>query len=248
MTRVAAPPGAPAVVEPNGQVPAPPRRGLFGRVRGSLALAVICAVLAGLFFLVAVNGRSGTQVAVAARDLRPGDTLDPGALRYVDVRGSDAVLTTLVRAGDVASLRDSVLSHPVRSGSVLTRDALVPAGVQPRSMSIPVDAEHAAGGAIVVGDLVDVIDGGETGAAPSYALTGARVLAVSRPTGGALGSGAAKSSITVALPDGPVPDGRAALAVAAAIRHDKVEVVRSTGAAALPPALARGGAGAGPGG
>jgi Flp pilus assembly protein CpaB len=209
-------------------------------VRGSLAIAVVFSVLAGLFFLAAVNGRSGTQVAVAARDLRPGDPIDEGAVRYVDVSGPGAVLATLVRSGDLDALRGSVLSHPVPSGAVLSRDDLVPAaaGSQPRWMSIPVDAEHAAGGSIAVGDIVDVIDGGDTGGTPSYALTGARVVAVSRPSGGALGSGSGKSSITVALPDGPLPDGRAALAVATAIRHDKVEVVRSTGAASLPAAAA----------
>jgi len=250
MARVLAPPGAPVVTESNGQIPAPPRRGLFGRVRGSLALAVVCAVLAGLFFLVAVNGQAGTQVAVAARDLRPGNALDAGAVRYVDISGSKAVLATLVRSGELDSLRGSVLSHPVPAGSVLSRADLVPAGAgtQPRSMSIPVDAEHAAGGSIAVGDLVDVIDGGDTGGTPSYALTGARVVAVSRPGGGTLGSGSAKPSITVALPDGPLPDGRVALAVAAAIQHNRVEVVRSTGAASLPAAANRGASSTGPGG
>lgn len=241
MTRVVAPPGPGVAAETNGQVPHLPSRGLFGRVRGTLAVAVVFAVLAGLFYLVAVGGNSGVQVAVAARDLRPGDSLEPGAVRYVDVSGSAAVVATLVRPDDVASLRGSVLSHPVTAGSVLTRDDVVPAGTgaQPRSMSIPVDPEHAAGGSVAVGDVVDVIDGGDSNAPPSYALTGARVLAVSRPSTTGLGSGAAKSSITIALPDGPLPDGRPALAVAAAIQRGKVEVVRSTGAAALPPAATR---------
>jgi len=241
MARAAAPPDAPVVAETNGQVPRPPTRGLFGRVRGTLALAVVFAVLAGLFYLVAVGGNSGVQVAVAARDLRPGDSLGAGAVRYVDVSGSAGVVRTLVRPADLDSLRGSVLSHAVTAGSMLSRDDVVAAGTgaQQRSMSIPVDAEHAAGGAIVVGDVVDVIDGGDSNAAPSYALTGARVLAVSRPSTGGLGAGSAKSSITVALPDGPIPDGRPALAVAAAVGHGKVEVVRSTGAPALPASATR---------
>ena len=47
------------MAETNGQLPAPPRRGLFGRVRGSLAIAVVFSVLAeemGFLGVIAVLG------------------------------------------------------------------------------------------------------------------------------------------------------------------------------------------------
>jgi Flp pilus assembly protein CpaB len=218
----------------------PPRRRLLSRVRASLALAVVLAVLAGLLYLAAAGGRSGVQVAVAARDLRAGEPLDPGALRYVDAGGSKAFLAGFLRPQDLASVRGSVLAHPVAAGTAIARTDLVPAaaGGQARTMSIPVDAEHAAGGAIRVGDVVDVIDGGENGAAPTYAVTGVAVVALSRPSGNTLAAAGAKPSITVALPDAAADNGQAALRVAAAIDHGRVEVVRATGAAVLPPVTA----------
>ncbi len=233
--------GAPAVhAETNGQsLGAAPHRSAFSRVRGSLALAVVFAVLAGLFYLVAANGHSGVQVAVASRDLRVGETIDAGAVSYVDVSGSKALLATLLRPQDMASVQGFVLTHAVVKDAAVGRGDVVPAGAgsQARSMSIPVDAEHAAGGTIQVGDTVDVIDGGDNGSAPSFAATGVQVVGVSRPSTGALGGGSTKSFIAVALPDGPQPDGQAALRLAAAIDHAKVEVVRSTGAASLPAAV-----------
>jgi len=216
----------------------PPRRSAFSRVRGSLALAVVFAVLAGLFYLAAAASNSGVQVGVASRDLRAGEALEGTALRYVDVSGSKAFLATLLRPRDMASVRGFVLTHPVGNGAAVGRGDLVPAGAatQARSMSIPVDAEHAAGGTIQVGDIVDVIDGGDNASAPSYAVTGVQVVAVSKPSSASLGGAGSKSFIAVALPDGPQPDGQAALRLAAAIGHAKVEVVRATGAASLPPA------------
>lgn len=229
--------GVPA--ETNGQaIGPPPPRSAFSRVRGSLALAVVLAIFAGLFYLAAASGQSGQQVAVAARDLRPGEALDAGALRYVDVSGSKAFIATLLRPKDMAAVRGFVLIHGVAGGSAVGRDdvasAATAAGSQARSMSIPVDTEHAAGGSVRVGDVVDVIDGGENAGAASYAVTGVQVVAVSKPTTGGIGGSSAKSSITVALPDGAQPDGQAALRVATAIDHGKVQIVRSTGAAALP--------------
>jgi Flp pilus assembly protein CpaB len=215
----------------------PPRRPLLSRVRGSLALAVVLAALAGLFYLAAAGSQSGVQVAVAAHDLRAGDALDSGSLRYVDAGGSKSFLAGFLRPEDLSSVRGSVLAHPVAAGTAIARADLISsaAGGQARTMSIPVDAEHAAGGAIRVGDVVDVIDGGENGAAPTYALTGAQVVAVARPSGSTLAAAGAQPSITVALPDALIDNGQAALRVAAAIDHGRVEVVRATGAAVLPP-------------
>lgn len=227
---------APVESNANGQLGPPPRRSPLSRVRGSLALAVVFAVLAGLFYLLAASGGSGESIAVAARDLRAGEALDAGVVRYVEVSGAPAFMATLLGPEDLAQVNGFVLTHAITEGSPIGHGDLVSpaAGAQARSMSIPVEDEHAAGGAIGVGDIVDVIDGGENGVAPSYAVTGVQVVAVSAASDGTLGSSGNKSWIAVALPDGPLFDGQAALRLAAAIQHGKVEVVRSTGAPPLP--------------
>jgi Flp pilus assembly protein CpaB len=90
-------------------------------------------------------------------------------------------------------------------------------------MSIPVEAAHAVGGSLAAGDRVDVIQVGEDGQA-RYVVSGAQVLAANRPDSGVIGAAAGSSSITVAV------DARQALKLAAAIRSQRFEIVRSTGA------------------
>ncbi|PLS75322.1 MAG: hypothetical protein CYG61_07985 [Actinobacteria bacterium] len=91
-------------------------------------------------------------------------------------------------------------------------------------MSLPVERQHAVGGALRPGDRVDVIDGAEA----SFVVTNAEVLAVPNLSNGNL-SGTGSYAITIAV------DAQGALRLAAAIAGGKVEVVRSTGAEALPP-------------
>jgi Flp pilus assembly protein CpaB len=93
-------------------------------------------------------------------------------------------------------------------------------------MSIPVEAAHAVGGALAVGDRLDVIQVDEGGQA-RYVVSGAEVLAVNRPDSGVIGAAASSSSLTVAV------DARQALRLAAAIRGQRFELVRSTGADAV---------------
>src|SRR4051812_24605576 len=146
--------GAPSPTQTNGQVPAPPRRPFFSRVRGNLAVAVVFAVLAGFFNLLAVGGRAGEPVAVAARDLRGGETFDAGAVRYLDVKGSKAFMATLLRPADVGSMNGFVVTHAVTAGSPVGRDDLAASAApsQQRSMSVPVPPERAVGGGVRVGD------------------------------------------------------------------------------------------------
>jgi Flp pilus assembly protein CpaB len=90
-------------------------------------------------------------------------------------------------------------------------------------MSIPVEAAHAVGGALAAGDRLDVIEVDEGGQA-RYVVSGVEVLAVNRPDSGVIGAAGSSSSLTVAV------DARQALRLAAAIRGQRFEVVRSTGA------------------
>jgi hypothetical protein len=99
------------------------------------------------------------------------------------------------------------------------RDPSGPAGL--RSMSVPIDAEHAVGGDLAAGDRIDLIVVDDDG--PRYVLASAEVLTVSSIGElGALASG--DFFLVVAV------DAKQALGVAAAIRDGRIEVVRSTGA------------------
>lgn len=210
----------------------PPKRKLWSRVPSSLTVAFVAALLAITGFLVVTADRSGTQVAVAAHDLNVGEVLNATALRYQDVTVPKAVLDTLVTPVSAPTLQGSVATHPIVAGTMVARTDFAPAAgpSQQRSMSVPIDAEHAVGGALHRGDVVDVLDGAAHDGAPnqaSYVVTGAQVLAVpDRPSAGGL-SGSSKYWVTLAL-RAPVDAQR----LAAAIEQGKVDIVRSTGAPA----------------
>ena len=89
-------------------------------------------------------------------------------------------------------------------------------------MSVPVDPEHAVGGALRVGDRVDVIEVQEDRA--TYVAIGLEVIGINESGSGGALDGLGSYSVTVAVDDAT------ALRLAAAIRADRFELVRSTGA------------------
>ncbi|MGH9165312.1 MAG: RcpC/CpaB family pilus assembly protein [Acidimicrobiales bacterium] len=198
--------------------------------------SLVVAIVAGLFatggFLVVTSSHTGSQVAVAARDLRAGEVVEDGSLRFIDLTASDAVLATMVRPVDMASIRGSVATHSITAGSVVSRSDLAPAAApaQQRAMSIPIEPEHAVGGSLQRGDVVDVVD--SSGAEAAYVVTGAEVLSVGRQEAKGLGGVSSKYAVTIAV------DERAALRVSGAIERGKMDIVRATGA----PAAAAGSA------
>ncbi|MBW3642280.1 MAG: Flp pilus assembly protein CpaB [Actinobacteria bacterium] len=209
----------------DGVIPQPPRRPVGTRVPPSLALAVVAGVLAALFYLRATGGAEGIPVAVAARDIPAGEVVGIADVRFTEISASTGLLAELVPRREMAALNGSIAARTIVAGSPLLRDDFVdPAsGGRQRAMSLPVDREHAVGGALRPGDRVDVIDGAEA----SYVITNAEVLAVPKPLTDTL-RGTGRYAITIAV------DAQGALRLAAAITRGKVEVVRSTGAEALP--------------
>lgn len=206
-------------------MPRPPRRPLTSRVPPSLALAVVAGLLAGLFFLRGTGSSDGVAVAVAGRDIPAGEEVTVGDLRFTEVAASSRFVAQLVPRRQLGSLEGSIAIRGIVEGSPLLRDDLVSpaAGGLQRAMSLPIEREHAVGGALRPGDRVDVIDGVDA----SYVITNAEVLAVPKAVSDAL-SGARSYAITIAV------DAQGALRLAAAIAGGKVEVVRSTGAEPLP--------------
>lgn len=203
----------------------PPRRPVTTRVSPGLALAVVAGVLAALFYLRATGGPDGVPVAIAARDIPAGEAVGIGDLRFSEVVASPRLLAKLVPRGELGALNGSITARSVAEGSPLLRADLVTAAAsgQQRAMSLPVEREHAVGGALRPGDRVDVIDGADG----SYVVTDAEVLAVPNLSSSDL-AGTRNYAITIAV------DAQGALRLATAIAGGKVEVVRSTGAEAIP--------------
>jgi hypothetical protein len=113
-------------------------------------------------------------------------------------------------------------TRPVPEGGVIALDALTrPLGGNGlRSMSVPVAREHAAGGLVEIGDVVDVIsvvDGG-----PAYVVTGVEVVGVAAESGGIGAAGGYFVVLAV--------DSGQALDLASAIDSGSLEVLRSSGA------------------
>jgi Flp pilus assembly protein CpaB len=94
-------------------------------------------------------------------------------------------------------------------------------------MSIPVKRENAAGGALSVGDRVDVITTA-TGQA-QWVVAGVQVIGVAPSAS----SGGLTRDVTSGYYVVVEVDADQALALAGALGGEKIEVVRSTGAAAI---------------
>jgi Flp pilus assembly protein CpaB len=211
--------------------------------RSRLSFGHVVTLLAGLLATVLVfsvlRGRdtSFRTVAVGA-EIRAGTTVEATALRIVDVRVPEGVRGRLIDPVALGRFRGWIAARTLQPGELLSRGDLRPPAAPSalRAMSIPVEASHAVGGALAAGDRLDVIVVDESGQA-RYVVIGAEVLAVNRPGSGVIGAAASSSSLTVAV------DARQALRLAAAIRGQRFEIVRSTGA----DALAAGGSGQGDG-
>jgi Flp pilus assembly protein CpaB len=144
---------------------------------------------------------------------------------------SDSELTReLIGAADVDDLVDLIVTAPIEAGSpVLTEhldDDAAPDGGRAMSFSVP--ADRAAGGAIGVGDRIDVLAADRDGSV-GYALADALVLDASDGDDGTpIDRGGIRDiTITVAV------DAPGALRLAAAVAAGDVTVVRATGATAL---------------
>jgi len=203
------------------------RRNPLTRLSGAHLLMLLTAILAFATNLVVLRNHDQTRaVVVAAINLPAGRVVEPTHLRAVEVDVDDAVYASLIPWAQATGLVGQITAHPINEGMLIgltdLRDPSGPAGL--RSMSIPIDAEHAVGGELASGDRIDLILVKDDG--PHYVLAGAEVLAVSSEGEvGVLASG--DFYVVVAV------DAEQALLVAEAVRDGRMEIVRSTGAAVL---------------
>lgn len=189
----------------------------------SHVLIALAVVLAFTFNFLALQDRDrSVLVAVANAALDAGTTVDPGDVRFVDIDAGFEGLASLVEEDAWASVNGWVLTRPLPEGGVISLDALTRplGGSGLRSMSVPVAREHAAGGLIEIGDVVDVISVGDDG--PVYAVTGAEVVGVASESGGIGAVGGYFVVLAV--------DAAEALDLARAIDSGSIEVIRSSGA------------------
>jgi Flp pilus assembly protein CpaB len=228
-----------------GPAPAPRRPASRSRLSFGHVVTLLAGLLATVLVFSVLRERDATfRAAAVGAEIRAGTTVEATALRMVDVRVPRDVRGRLIDPTALGRFRGWIATRTLQPGELLSRGDLRPPAAPSalRAMSIPVEAAHAVGGALAAGDRLDVIVVDEGGQA-RYVVTGAEVLAVNRPDSGVIGAAASASSLTVAV------GARQALRLAAAIRSQRFEIVRSTGADVAAGTSDQGAAdGAGPGG
>lgn len=187
-------------------------------------------VLGMVLFVVALVGGNRVLEASAqthlvwsaTRPLPAGVPLQPGDVSAVPVNLPQETLSGYLSAD--TSVEGQVLARPVAAGQLIAFDALpneAPTS-SARSITIPVDSQHALGGALRPGDVVDIYATFEAGTRASETrllLEEAEVLDV--VSAGTLIEGSpATVGLSVAL------DPAEAAAVVSAIRNAAIDVVR----------------------
>ena len=200
------------------------RRRKFPAISGVHLLILATGILAFIANLALLrDGETPlTQMAVSQIDLTPGRRLHPEDLRLTPVDVEESVASGLIAESELTEYQGWVVTGPIASGSLISKTSLraPPAELASRAMSFPIEVEHAVGGDLIVGDLVDVIRVDEDQA--RFVATGLTVLDVPGRSEGGLGlSGEFHVVLEV--------DDRTALGLALALAHAQVELVRSTG-------------------
>ncbi len=189
----------------------------------SHVLIALAVVLAFTFNFLALQDRDSTAlVAVANAPLDAGTSLDSADIRFVPIEAGFEGLASLVEQDRWTSVSGWVLTRPVPEGGVIAVDALTQplGGDGLRSMSVPVGHEHAAGGLLEIGDVVDVISVGAAG--PAFVVSGVEVVGLAAESGGIGSVGGYFVVLAV--------DAAQALELAGAIDSGSLEVIRSSGA------------------
>lgn len=202
------------------------RRRIASRVSPGHLVMIVAGLVGMLLTLALLRGANDrVQVAVAARDLRPGDVVTAGDIRYEGVTMDSELLGTVLQRSDVAALDGAIATDTVGAGELLSRGDLVsasaPAGL--RAVSIPIERARAVDGDLVPGDRVDVLLASERDVA--VVVADAEVLSVGDPVGaGGLATVEQQFTVTLAV------DAREAQLLTMAITDGDILLARSTGA------------------
>lgn len=210
--------------------PGTPRSPLRSRFSAAHLVMVLAALIAFVLVLVVLGDRSERVfVAVTAVDVEQGTRVGAEDVELLAVPAEVAdTLGDLVDADRMQRALDdhAVATRTLPAGTTLRATDLRADGIAhsvTRVMSFEIEAARAAGGALIAGDVVDVLAvGGDQGA--DVVAQGVEVVAV-QPGSGGFGSSSLVLSFAVDPPT--------ALRLAAA--GDDVFVLRATGAAPLDP-------------
>ena len=196
------------------------------RWRPSLShiLIAAAAILAFVLNFLALQDQAATTlVAVADRPIAAGEVFSQDEIRLVPVPTDFAGLESLLTEAQASTVEGWIMDRPIDAGGVIELSAVVEPGAPSglRSMSIPVNPEHAAGGAIRAGDRIDLISVRDGKAA--FVVSDVGVISVADGEGDAFGV-AGDYFVVVGV------DASDALALAEAMASGSVELLRSTGA------------------
>lgn len=183
-------------------------------------LLFAAALVAGNGILTA--GKTTVDVWVAARDLPQDAVIGPGDLEPAAVRLPDRLLSGYVPTG--RGLEGETITRPLHAGELVPLGWLAPAAAAAggRSITVPVEPEHAVGGALRAGDRVDVLatfDAGDLRARTTLLARAVEVVEVVEAEGVALGD-----DLLVGVTLSVTSDQAARLAFA--LRTGEIDVVR----------------------
>ena len=204
---------------------AAPRRRFMARFSSGHLVMVVAGLLGTVLGVAALRqDPRGVPIAVAAREIRAGETVAPNDFGTARVATSDDLLSTLLRAHDVGNVRGRIAVATIEVGEPIVRRNLRPAAARHRlrAMSIPIDPSRAVGGRLTSGDRVDVLFAGDE--AVSIIVRDAEVIAVDAKGRGGIGETSSPFTVTLAV------DARQSQLLAAAIADGDISIARTTGA------------------
>ncbi len=152
---------------------------------------IVAGLLATLltYSVLRQAGGRGTDVLVASRTIRAGETASPAILGTTSVKASGTTLTGILRAGSQNEVVGKVAAVDIPQGQLLAGSQFRAATPPPPSMAIPVDPQAIPGGAssLVAGSHIDIV--ASTPAGLPYVIPGLEVLRPPDvPKGGQIGS------------------------------------------------------------
>jgi Flp pilus assembly protein CpaB len=203
-----------------------PRRKLTARLSSGHVVMIVAGLLGMVLGIAALRqDPGGVEVAVAAREIRAGETVTARDFRTERVQMGRTLLAAFVRGRDVRGMRGRIATATIASGEPVIRRELRPRAAKAglRAMSIPIDPARAVSGRLAAGDRVDVLFAGDREV--SIIVRDAEVLAVDAKGRGGIGETSSPFTVTIAV------DARQSQLLAAAIADGDISIARTTGAA-----------------
>lgn len=194
-------------------------RPAWANARSALGLLLfVISLVGGRAVMAGADTRS--TLWVPDRDLASGSRLSSSDFIPVRVNLPTEQAALYLSSAEVDGL---ILQRPLREGELVPVDALASSGASTRVVTIPIEPEHAAGGRLSPGDVVDVWATFGTSRSPTTKLIVGSVEVVGLVTQGGLVGEEALSGVSVAIPP------EAAARVVLALRSGEIDILASDG-------------------